>query len=137
MIVKSRMYYNSYHSPTPTIIIRAQKGLATENIIILVFSKMSVTKQIYMLFVTEMPFSSFLGENIPFYNARNFHQMHVFFDDSKASILFQAIHVFVSPQRHQVFSQKRNSHVILRNKSFLRLVSSAMWTREYRSAKRV
>lgn len=80
----------------PPLSFKHLTGLAAENIIILVFSKMSVPKQIYMLFVTEMPFSSFLRENIPFYNARNFPQMHVFFDDSKASILFQAIHVFVS-----------------------------------------
>lgn len=96
MVVKSGMYYNSYHSQPPPLPFEYLTGLAAENIIILVFSKMSVPKQIYMLFVTEVPFSSFLGENIPFYNARNFPQMHVFFYDYMASILFQAIHVFVS-----------------------------------------
>lgn len=66
-------------------------GLSAENIIILIFSKMSVAKQLCVLCVTEVPFSSFLGENTRFYNARNFPQMHkffFFFDDSEASVLF-------------------------------------------------
>lgn len=67
-------------------------GLVEENAIILIFSKMSMPKQICMLCVTKVPFSSFLGKSIAFYNAGNFLKTHTFVDDSKVSVLL-TIHI--------------------------------------------
>jgi hypothetical protein len=48
---------------------------------------MSVPKQIGMLCVTEVPFSSFLRENIPVYKAGISPQMYAFVDDSEVLVL--------------------------------------------------
>lgn len=62
--------------------------------------RMSVPKQIRTLYIT-------------LYNARNFPQMHAVFDDSEASVLFQAIHVLSPRKKHPAVSQNRNPHAIL------------------------